>query len=248
MGPVRKGKHVLGAAAVVAVVTARGGSVGLPGKNLAPFLGRPLVEHAVATARAVPEVDRVVLTTDDDRIAAAGVRGGAPCVARPPALAPAPRRRVDAVLHALAAADVEDSAVVVLLQPTSPLRTPADVAECLALYRRHGAGSVVQTAEVDGHHPLKVLLRVEGVLEPVRSSADLEAPRQDLPVAVRPTGGVYVAPPGAIRPPRPLVIPPVIGQQIPADRALDVDTAADLAAAERWAREHQGTSRSTNSL
>ena len=230
---------MLGTATVVAVVTARGGSVGLPGKNLAPFLGRPLVAHAVATARAVAAVDRVLLTTDDDRIAAAGVRAGAEHVARPAELATATSRSVDAVLHALDAAGVADAAVVVLLQPTSPLRTPDDVAECLDLYR--GAGSVVQTAVVDEHHPLKALLQVGDALEPVRDWADLEAPRQDLPVAVRPTGGVYVASAGDIRRTRQLVVPPVVGQQIPAGRAVDVDTADDLTAAEAYAR-------STNSL
>ena len=240
---------MLGEAAVVAVVTARGGSVGLPGKNLASFLGRPLVEHAVATARAVPAVDRVLLTTDDDRIAAVGVRAGAEHVVRPAALATATSRSVDAVLHALDVAGVADTAVVVLLQPTSPLRTAADVAECLDLYR--GGGSVVQTAP-SGHHPLKALLVTGETLEPVRDWADLEAPRQDLPAAVRITGGVYVAAAGDIRRTRRLVIPPVVGQEIPTERAADVDTADDLAAAERWARVHGGTSvdqgRSTNSL
>ena len=230
---------MLGAVAVVAVVTARGGSVGLPGKNLALFLGRPLVEHAVGTARAVPAVDRVLLTTDDDRIAAAGVRAGAEHIARPAELATATSRSVDAVLHALEVAGVPDTAVVVLLQPTSPLRTAADVAECLALYGRRGAGSVVQTAPAGGHHPLKAVLSIGDALEPVRDWADLEAPRQDLPVAVRLTGGVYVAGAGDIRRTRQLVIPPVVGQQIPADRAADVDTADDLAAAERWARQQR---------
>ncbi len=234
---------MLGVAAIVAVVTARGGSVGLPGKNLALFLGRPLVEHAVATARAVSAVDRVLLTTDDDRIAAAGARAGAEHIARPAELATATSRSIDAVLHALEAACVEDTAVVVLLQPTSPLRTPADVAECLALYGRHGVGSVVQTVQAGGHHPLKALLSVGDALEPVRDWADLEAPRQDLPVAVRPTGGVYVAGAGDIRRTRQLVIPPVVGQQIPAERAADIDTAADLAAAERWVRQHRGNER-----
>lgn len=235
---------MLGEAAVVAVVTARGGSVGLPDKNLAPFLGRPLVAHAVATAGAVPAVDRVLLTTDDPRIAAVGVRAGAEHVARPAALATATSRSVEAVLHALEVGGVDDTAVVVLLQPTSPLRTPADVAACLDLYR--GTGSVVQTAPVEGHHPLKTLLSAGGALEPVRSFADLESPRQDLPVAVRITGAVYVAGAGDIRRTRRLVIAPVVGQQVPAARAVDVDTADDLAVAERWARE--GHARSTNSL
>jgi CMP-N-acetylneuraminic acid synthetase len=230
--------------------------VGFPGKTLALYRGRPLAEHAVATATAVAAVDRVLLTTDDERIAALGERSGAVPVRRPPELATATSRTVDAVLHALDVTAVTDLAVVVVLQPTSPLRTPADVAACLDLYARHRTGSVVQVTPLE-HHPLKALLRVDGELAPIGDWADLEAPRQSLPAALRPTGAVYVAAAGDIRGSGRLVVPPVRGQEVPTERATDVDTAGDLRAARRWARRHDRSGpgeqdgrqgRSTNSL
>jgi N-acylneuraminate cytidylyltransferase len=175
---------------VVAVVPARGDSRSFPGKNLAPFLGRPLVAHAVATAAAATGVHRVVATTDDDRIASVAAAEGAEVVRRPAGLATATSRSVDGVLHALDTLAVPDGAVVVLLQPTSPLRTPADIEECLRLYP--GRGSVVQVTAVPGHHPWKACVLQDGLLVPSREWADLEAPRQMLPTVLRPTGGVYL--------------------------------------------------------
>ncbi|WP_199440206.1 acylneuraminate cytidylyltransferase family protein [Umezawaea beigongshangensis] len=220
---------------VVAVVPARGGSVGYPGKNLAPFLGRPLVAHAVATGAAARGVGRVLLTTDDDAIAAAGAAEGAEVVRRPAELATSESRTVDAVLHALGVADVPDEALVVLLQPTSPLRTSADVEECLALHGSRRTGSVVQVAESGEHHPWKACLLDDGVLVPSRNWEDLEAPRQALPPVLRPTGGVYVLRAGDLRRHGRFFVPAVLAQVVPTERAVDVDGEADLLLARRRA-------------
>jgi N-acylneuraminate cytidylyltransferase len=216
---------------VVAVVTARGGSVGFPGKNLAPFLGRPLVAHAVRTA-ATGRVDRVVVSTDDDVIATASELGPDDIVRRPAELATSDSRSVDAVLHAADALGLADDATLVLVQPTSPLRTSADIDECLALY---AAGSVVQMTAVPGHHPWKTCVLSDGRVRPAHDWTDLEAPRQRLPRALRPTGGVYVVGAGDLRRARRFFVPEVLAQVIPAQRAVDVDSPADLRAATEWA-------------
>lgn len=217
---------------VVAVVPARGGSVGFPGKNLAPFLGTPLVAVAVATGLAAG-VDSVLVSTDDDRIAAVAADAGATVVVRPAELAGPASRTVDAVLHAVAG--LPDDVLVVLLQPTSPLRTAADVTDCLRLHGDRPTGSVVQVSGSDGHHPWKACLLVAGRLTPAREWADLEAPRQSLPPVARPTGGVYVVSAGDLRACRRFFVPDVLAQVVPAQRAVDVDGPADLAQAERTA-------------
>jgi N-acylneuraminate cytidylyltransferase len=233
-------------ARVIAVVPARGGSVGLPGKNLALFAGRPLVAHAVDTGLA-GGVDEVLVSTDDGEIATVAAGAGAVVVHRPAELATATSRTVDAVLHALDERGEPDGSLVVLLQPTSPLRTAADVRECLALHGDRPTGSVVQMAEPAEHHPLKACLLVDGELTPVRDWPDLEAPRQTLPPVLRPTGGVYVVGAGDLRRQRRFFVPRVLAQRVPAERALDVDTAEDLRRAEEQAaRPVQRTS--TNGL
>ena len=214
----------------IAVVPARGGSKSFPGKNLALFHGRPLVAHAIATGQAAG-IDEVLLTTDDDAIADAGRSAGARVVNRPSELATDMSRTVDAVLHALD--DVPDDVLLVLLQPTSPLRTSDDVVECVRMHGDRPSGSVVQVAASPEHHPLKACLEVDGRLVPVRDWLDLEAPRQSLPVVLRPTGGVYVVRAGDLRAQHRFFVPEVLAQRIPPERALDIDTESDLALAER---------------
>ncbi|HEX5405912.1 MAG TPA: acylneuraminate cytidylyltransferase family protein [Pseudonocardiaceae bacterium] len=211
---------------------ARGGSTGFPGKNLAPFLGEPLVAVAVTTALHAG-ISTVLVSTDDDRIGRAASTAGATVIPRPTALAGPTSRSVDAVLHAVA--DQPDDTVVVLLQPTSPLRTADDIRKCLLLHGNRPTGSVVQVAEQDGHHPWKACVLVDNVLAPAREWADLEAPRQTLPPALRPTGGVYVVSAGDLRTHRRIFVPDVLAQVVPAARAIDIDGPADLALAERTA-------------
>jgi CMP-N-acetylneuraminic acid synthetase len=219
----------------LAIVPARGGSVGLPGKNLALFQGRPLVAHTVHTAVAAGIAD-VVVTTDDAEIAAASVAEGARTVERPAHLAESTSRTLPAVLHALDAFDVPDSTLVLLLQPTSPLRTADDIAECLDIHADRPTGSVVQMCRAAEHHPLKVCLETpDGGVAPVRDWSDLEAPRQTLPVVLRPTGGIYLVRAGDLRAHERFFIPEVRPQFVPVERAIDIDSAADLVLAEERA-------------
>jgi N-acylneuraminate cytidylyltransferase len=221
---------------VVAVVTARGGSMGFPGKNLARFRGRELVVHAALTAAAARTVGSVVVTTDSPEIANVAEKAGAVVVRRPAELSGASSRSVDAVLHVVAAIGVPDSSLVVLVQPTSPLRTVSDIDHCVDLYVGRGEGSVVQMAEPSaGHHPWKSCVLVDGKLLPTHDWASLEAPRQSLPVLLVPTGGVYVLRVGDLRAYMSFFVPEVVPQVIPAERALDIDHEADLVEAERRA-------------
>ena len=211
----------------MAIVPARAGSRGLPGKNLMPVAGQSLVERAVRAAReaGVPEV---VVTTDGDEIAAESRRLGCTTVLRPAELATSTSRTVDALLHVAAELELADDTLVVLMQPTSPLRSAADVRAALD---RHAAGDVrtTLTACAVDHHPLKQLLVAEdGTVAPVRAWSELEAPRQELPRAVRPNGAVYVTAVGDMVAGRSVVVPPLAVVEMPEDRSLDVDDAATL--------------------
>ena len=215
---------------VVAVVPARAGSRGLPGKNLARIGGLSLVGHAVRAARDAG-VEEVVVTTDGADIAAEARELGCTVVDRPAELATGDSRTVDAVLHAVRTLALPDGTLVLLLQPTSPLRTGADVR---AVLDRHAAGDVGTTLTgcAVGHHPLKQLLVDDaGTASPVRTWADLEAPRQQLPRALRPNGAVYVTAAGAMAAAGAVLVPPLAVVEMPEERSLDVDTAEDLAAA-----------------
>src|SRR5918999_4032681 len=127
---------------VLALVPARGGSKGIPGKNLRLLGGRTLIEYAAAAARDSGVVDRAVLTTDSEEIAAIGRRAGLDVpFLRPASLAADDTPMQPVVEHALAAL-AEDGFVpdiVLLLQPTSPLRTPDHLRRAVAALRETNA-------------------------------------------------------------------------------------------------------------
>lgn len=136
---------------ITAIIPARGGSKGIPGKNLVPIAGRPLIAHSISCALAVPAIARVLVSTDSAEIADCAAGAGAEV----PFLRPAEFSRDDtpmiAVLqHVLGwlRENGGEPEALVLLQPTSPLRPPAAVAAAVELFRAREADSVVSVVQV----------------------------------------------------------------------------------------------------
>jgi len=217
----------------VAIITARGGSRRLPGKNLAPLAGRPLLAHTVAAARGCPEIDAVFVTTDDAAIAAAALAAGAQVIERPADLAGDDARSEDAVLHALGEIARRGLRfdLIVLLQPTSPLRTAAHIGDCLAALRASGARSAVSVSAFP-HSPFKTFSLVEGWLVPNFSRDQLSAPAQSLPMVYRPNGAIYVVGRHDFEQNRSFFIDPVFGFPMSREASVDIDDQFDLALAE----------------
>jgi CMP-N-acetylneuraminic acid synthetase len=150
---------------VVGLIPARGGSKGIPRKNLAPLCGKPLLAWTVDAARAAGELSRVVVSTDDDEIAAAA---GVEVLRRPAELAADETPMLDVVRHAVGELAPD---VVVLLQPTSPLRRAEHVDACVRLLLESGADAVVSVVEVPHRfRPDSLMDVVEGRVVP-RGSA-----------------------------------------------------------------------------
>ena len=150
----------------LAVVPARGGSKGLPRKNVLPVGGVPLIARVGAVVSDCPSIDRTVVSTDDEEIAAVAVAAGidAP-FRRPVELSGDLIGDIDVLQHALAATEADDGThydVIVMLQPTSPLRTAAQVEAAIAMLVTDGLDAVWTVSPTDGKaHPLKQL-RLEG--------------------------------------------------------------------------------------
>ena len=186
---------------VLGVITARGGSKGLPGKNLRVLAGKPLIAHTIDTARESKAFDRLILSTDDDAIAAAGRSQGCDVpFMRPAELARDETPHLPVLQHAvawLAAHDNYTPDAVMILQPTSPLRRAVDIRESVGLLESSGADSVVSVSEVPAHfNPMRTLrideqgfatLFVTG--EPVRRRINR---RQDMPAAWTMNGAIYL--------------------------------------------------------
>lgn len=117
----------------LAVIPARGGSKGLPRKNIRLIAGRPLIAWSIAAAKAARAVDRVAVSTDDDEIAQVAADYGAEVLRRPAELASDEATTI-AVMRHIAAEQVPEAETIVVLQPTSPLRDPKLIDDCLEVY------------------------------------------------------------------------------------------------------------------
>ena len=174
---------MIGQLSVLALVTARGGSKALPGKNIRRVNGRPLIDFTITAASASRCIDRIVLSTDDDAIAQVAIASGCevPFV-RPAHLAGDEAGSIDVVLHALAVLPRHD--LVVLLQPTSPARTAHDIDAACEQLVRHGAPSCVSVVLADQSPYWMYRLGSDARLAPLLDAPGGASRRQDLPPGV----------------------------------------------------------------
>jgi CMP-N-acetylneuraminic acid synthetase len=167
----------------------------VPGKNIRPLAGRPLLDYTVAAAQASGVVDRLVLSTDDAAIADAGRRAGLEVpFLRPAALATDETPMLPVITHAVDALAAGGwlADVIVLLQPTSPLRQGAHISAAVDLLRSTGADSVVSVVEVPRHLSPDYVMRIdEGVLRPFLAEGARVTRRQDVRPAYSRDGTVY---------------------------------------------------------
>jgi len=180
---------------VLGLIPARAGSKGLPGKNLRPLAGRPLIVRTAEVARASGVIDRLVLSTDSAEIAdlARGAGIEVPFL-RPPDLAaddtpmfPVVRHAIDRVLAGGSTPDV-----IVLLQPTSPLRRPEHVRRAVALLADAATDSVVTVTELPRALSPDYVMRIDGgVLRPFLPEGARVTRRQDARRAYSRDGTVY---------------------------------------------------------
>lgn len=223
-------------AVVLAVVPARAGSKGVPGKNEHPLAGKTLVARAADAARDSGVVNRCVLSTDSERIAALGRAAGLEV----PFLRPAELARDDSPMqpvieHAVLELEREGFRpdVVLVLQPTAPLRTGTQIADAVRLLQETGADSVVTVVEIPKHLSPHYAMRISGErLEPFLPEGAEITRRQDVEPAYSRDGTVYAVRRDVLvlqhdlygNDCRPLVLA--------ADESVNIDSPADWAAAE----------------
>lgn len=216
------GKRVLG------VLIARGGSKGLPGKNVADLGGMPLIAWSVQAARSSRLLDRVLLSSDDDAIMAAARAAGCEAPFRRPAhLASDDATAADVVLHAMIEAG-DDWDYVVLLQATSPFRTGADIDACITACHERNAPSCVSITDL-GKPPAWILrLSDDGHIEPYFDTISMDRRQAHAPAYI-PNGAVYVTRADVLRTEKTLYPAGTLGHYMPRERSADIDTALDLA-------------------
>ena len=224
---------------VLAVITARAGSKGIVGKNITPLAGRPLIVWTLRAAEEATLLDRVVVSTDGERIAAIVAEASTiEILDRPAELARDDTPHVDVLLHVLnelATNGAEAPSYVVLLQPTSPLRTGGDIDEAILLAQALAAPAVVAVSEAKTHPLMTYRLDEADRLVPFVNAENPEIEyrrRQALPPVYAPNGAVYVVRTDVLRKEKTLYPSGTVGMRMPQERSLDVDTTLDLRVAE----------------
>lgn len=218
---------MMGARKVLALIPARGGSKGIPGKNIVDLAGKPLIAWTIDAARMSRYIDDVVLSTDDDAIAQVGRSAGASVpFMRPAALATDEASTMDVIFDALDRLPGFD--VVVLLQPTSPMRTAADIDAALALLDE--APACVSVRPACDHPYLTFRINDGRTLAPFAIPPESQSlRRQDLPDAWCLNGAVYAADIPWLRAQRSFISDQTAAYPMPVERSIDIDTPDDLA-------------------
>jgi CMP-N-acetylneuraminic acid synthetase len=213
------------------LIPARGGSKGIPGKNLRPMLGKPLIAHTIEAALRAAALTRVIVSTDDAAIAKTAVRWGAEApFIRPAELATDSAPMVPVMRHAVAYLEERGDSYdfICLLQPTS-FRLPQDIDACVELMQSAAADTVISVLPVPAKH------NPHWVFEPdgnggLRLSTGEAAPvsrRQDLPPAYHRDGAVYVVRRDVLMQHNTLYGPKILGYEMDPARSVNIDDPAD---------------------
>lgn len=216
---------------VLAIAVARGGSKGLPRKNVLPLGDKPLVAWTVAAALKSQHVDRVILSSDDEEIIAAARSAGCevPFV-RGAALASDTTSMLD-VVHDAVARCGEGFTWIVLLQATSPLRQAADIDAALRACVSAGAPACVTVTPVDKNPAWMFLRSADGHMSPVLDGVSPAFRRQDLAQAYVLNGAVYVARRDWLVGRNTFLSAETVCHVMPRERSIDIDTHLDFAIA-----------------
>jgi N-acylneuraminate cytidylyltransferase/CMP-N,N'-diacetyllegionaminic acid synthase len=229
---------------VLATICARGGSKGVPGKNLRPLLGRPMIAYAIEGARACPAIDAIVISTDDDRIAHAAEDCGLEVPFRRPAeLASDLAPKLPVIRHA--AQWMEENrglrpTFVLDLDVTVPLRAPEDIAACVAALTSGGWDAVVTVYEPDRNPYFNMVEVAEGLARPVKTPPRPLTRRQDAPPVWSISGSVFGFRREFLDRGDYIYDGRVGVVEIPRARAIDVDAEVDLAFVEFLMRRSRG--------
>lgn len=219
---------------ILALIPARGGSKGLPGKNIRLLLGKPLISWSIGQSLRSRYIDKVVVSTDSEKIASVARRYGAEVpFKRPKKLATDKAKSIDAVLHALdyMRKNGEDYDILVLLQPTSPLRTAEDIDRAIRFLFTKRTETVVSVCEAN-HPPLwSNTLPPDLNMRKFIKSSIINKNRQELARYYRLNGAIYVAWANYLKKYRTFFGKDTYAYIMDSDRSVDIDTIMDFTVA-----------------
>ena len=217
---------------ILALIPARGGSKGIPKKNIRYLKNKPLIAWTILEAKKSKYIDRLILSSDDQEIiqVAKSYNCEVPFI-RPKELAQDHTPGIEPVLHAINIISGYD--IVILLQPTSPLRTSDDIDQCLEFFIQHNAEICVSITEADQSPYLMFSLdNKTHTLSPLMQQSHIITRRQDYPKLYVPNGAIYIANINYLKSTKSFYTDKTIGFIMCRERSIDIDDEFDLKLAE----------------
>jgi len=224
---------------IIAIIPARGGSKKLPRKNIRLLNGRPLIYYTIKAAQKSKYLERIIVSTEDKEIAEIAKKFGAEVINRPRELARDETPTLPVLQHVIRHLEEKEDYrpdVIVILQPTSPLRTPEDIDAAVKKFRETKCDSVVSVCEVE--HPIHWMYTLDGDrMKPLMKDGARITRRQDAPMVYRLNGAVYVTRRDTIMKENKVLTDDTRAYIMPAERSIDIDTKLDFKVAEIILRE-----------
>ncbi len=227
---------------MLAIIPARGGSKGIPGKNIKPLCGKPLIAYTIEAAQAAHSIDRLILSTDDEEIAAVAQRYGVEIpFMRPNNLAKDNSLAIDNYIYTISRLNDENSKQYdefMVLQPTSPFRTAIDINNAIKLFYEKDADSLISVCETP-HSPLwsKKIDQI-GRLSEYFDLNIRNNNRQDLEKAYIPNGAIFIFKLSVLKKIYSYYSDNTFAYAMPPERSVDIDNHLDWRFAEFLMRDY----------
>ena len=216
---------------IIAIIPARGGSKGIPGKNIKNFEGKPLISHSIEYAQDGKLINEIYVSTDDEQIAHISKTAGAKIIKRPLELATDTSTTESAIKHALNNIDNLPD-IIVLLQPTSPLRTVNDIDEAIEELYLKSADSIVSVSECE-HNPLwSNTLPENNSMKHFIKEGKENIRSQYLEKHYRLNGAIYAVNTSFFKSSQNFFGDNTFAYHMPAEKSIDIDTLSDFICAE----------------
>ncbi len=222
-------KETKGQPTILAIIPARGGSKRRPGKNVKPLLGKPLIAYSIEHAKQATYTMRVVVSTDDAEIKKVSLKYGAEVLDRPKELATDTATTMSVLHHIIKTLQAQGYSpdIVVLLQPTCPMRLPSDIDACIKKLIDTGADSIVTVKEID--EPPHWMMQLSDGDRTNLFMKEQITRKQDIPKLYILNGAVYAIKTGVLLKQERYVMGPDNRAVImPRERSYDIDTAEDF--------------------
>ena len=221
---------------MIAIIPARGGSKGLPGKNILPFCGKPLIAWTIEAALECKILDRVIVSTDSEEIADTARTYGAEVPGlRPVELALDTSSAIDVYIYLwkkLTGDTYTDSIPFIILQPTSPLRKAYDINKAVKIFHEKNADSVISVSEAT--HPPVWAKKIDrkGILREYFETSESLSNRQQIPAAFMPNGAIFILKKELVLKNRNYYSDKTYPYIMPIERSIDIDNIWDFRIAE----------------